>query len=168
GLDLVVLLARADILLEQNTVAAFVGCGLAILRAILGKVRLGLTQRCVEWTRIDREQQVALLDVLALAEMHLHDLAVDLRLHVDGRESLDAADRMNRIRDSLLHDLRSQDGHRVALAESVGRTVRASCQRNDYERQEESGRAPILQRDFAFRPSIRITAWTGRSYGPAP
>ncbi len=44
SLDLIVLLARADILPEQNGIASLVGGGLAILRAILGEIRLGLTQ----------------------------------------------------------------------------------------------------------------------------
>ena len=136
SLDLIVLLARADVLLEQGRIAALVGRGLAVLRAILGEIRLRLTQRGLERTRIDREQQVALLDVLALAEMHLHDLAVDLRLHVHGRESLDPADRADRIGDSLLHDLGGEDRHRLALAESIGRTVRASGDRNQMRASE--------------------------------
>ncbi len=125
-------------MLEQGRVAALVGRGLPILRAILGEIRLRLTQRGLERTRIDREQQVALLDVLPLAEMHLHDLATDLRLHVHGRESLDPAYRTDRIGYSLLHDLGGENRHGLALAESIGGTVRASRDRNQCDRRNES------------------------------
>ena len=128
GLHLIVLLPRSDALPEQRRVAALVGRGLPVLRAILGEIRLRLTQRGVERPRVDREQQVALLDVLPLAEMHLHDLAADLRLHVHGRESLDPAYRANRIGDSFLFDLGREDRHRIALAESIGGTMRTSSE----------------------------------------
>ena len=65
-LDLIVLLARSDVLFEQHRVAMLVGRGHAILRAILGEIRLRLLQRGFERPRIDREQQIALLDVLSL------------------------------------------------------------------------------------------------------
>ena len=165
-LGLIVLLARPDILLEQNRVALLVGRGLAILRAIPGEVGLRLLQRGVERARIDREQQVALLDVLSLPEMHLHDLAADLRLHLDGRESLDAADRADRVGDSLLLDLGREDRHRVTLAESVSRTVRTSHYRNQCDRRPESCRPPSFQREIAFQLSNWITAPPVQGYGP--
>ena len=134
-----------------------VGRGLPVLRAILGEVRLRLTQRGVERPRIDREQQVALLDVLALAEMHLHDLAADLRFHIHGRESLDPAYRADRIGDGLLLDLGREDRHRIALAESIGGTMRTSRDRNQCDRRNESCRAPSLQGEIAFQLPIWIT-----------
>ena len=144
------MLLRADALLEQKRVALLVGRGLPVLRAILRQVRFGLMQRDLERARIDREQQVALLDALSLVEVHLHDLAVNLRLHVHGGISLDAADRMDRVGDGFLFHLGRQDGHGLVLAESVSGTVRASGNRKQCERREESCRAPSLQREIAF------------------
>jgi hypothetical protein len=160
------LLARADALLEQKRVALFVGRGLPVLRAILGEIRFGLMECGFEWTGIDREQQVALLDVLSLAKVHPHYLTADLRLHINGGERLDAADRMNRVGDRLLLDLGCQNWHRVALAEGVRGPVRASCHRNQCERRDQSCRVPLLQGENAFGFFNWATALPDQSYGP--
>src|SRR5208282_131702 len=168
SLDLIVLLPRADTLLEQKRVALLFGRGLPVLRPIFGEVRFGLMQRGFEGARIDGEQQVALLNVLSLAEAHLHDLAVNLRLHVHGGESLHAADRMDRVEHRLLRDLGRQDGHRLALAESVSGTVRASGNRNQCERRDESYRsAPLLQREVALQLPFLDNRATGSELRPA-
>jgi len=139
-----------------------VGCGLPVLRVILGEIRLRLTQRGFERTRIDREQQVALLDVLPLAEVHLHDLPADLRLHINRRESLDPANGANRIGDSLLLHLGREDRHRLALAERIGGTMRASRNRNQCDRRNESCRAPSFQGEIALQLPLVDNCAAGR------
>src|SRR5262249_49145825 len=57
-----------------------------------GEVGLRLPHRSFEWARVDREQAIALLHFLALAEVHLGHLAVDARFHVDAGERFDRTD----------------------------------------------------------------------------
>ena len=47
------------------------------------ELRLGLIERALERARIDGEQQVALLHVLAVGELHLGEVAGDARAHLD-------------------------------------------------------------------------------------
>ena len=68
------------------------GLHLAELGAVLGHVGLGLAQRGLQRARIDGEQQRTALDVLALGEVHLLDLAGHLGLHADGGVGLHGAD----------------------------------------------------------------------------
>jgi hypothetical protein len=93
--------------------------------------------------------------------MHLHDLPADLRLHIDGRESFDPAYGTNGIRDSLLFDLGRENRHGIALAESIGGTMRTSSECNQCDRRDESCRAPSLQGEIAFQLPIWITTPPG-------
>ena len=81
---LVVLFARSDTLREEVGVSFFVVCGLRELSAIAREISLGLAQRSLERLRIDRNEQVALLYVLAFLKMDTGDSAVDLRSHRNG------------------------------------------------------------------------------------
>jgi hypothetical protein len=78
-MGLVVLFARSDTLREEVGVSFFVVCGLRELSAIAREISLGLAQRSLERLRIDRNEQVALLYVLAFLKMDTGDSAVDLR-----------------------------------------------------------------------------------------
>ena len=55
------------------------------------QLRLGLLQRALERPRIDDEQQVALLDGLAVLEVHLGEIARDARAHLDRLDGVEAA-----------------------------------------------------------------------------
>ena len=80
GLLLVVALARLEARADQLAVALEIELGAGELRlvALLGGVRL--VERRLERPRIDLEQQIARLDVLAFLEGDLDDLAVDAGL----------------------------------------------------------------------------------------
>ena len=71
--------------------------------------------------RIDLGEHVALLDVLALGEIHRHQLAIDLRAHRDSVQRADRADTFQ-IDRHVLHARRCrqhrhrQIGPRVAIA----------------------------------------------------
>src|SRR6202022_3670223 len=96
---------------------------------------LGLMQGRFERPRIDRDQQVTLFYVLALAEMNLGDLAVDLRLHRNARVGLNRADGVELQGDGLAHDLSNQhrDGAPHEAAGGVGLGLRASGAERDGE-----------------------------------
>src|SRR5262249_48857336 len=79
--------------LELRAVSNHRRLRLAQLSPRLRQVRLGLLESGLERPSVDREQEVALLDVLALAEVHGHQLPADLGLHLDRRDRLDGADR---------------------------------------------------------------------------
>ena len=49
----------------------------------LVELRLRLIERALEWTRVDGEQKIARLDVLAVGELHLGEIAGDARAHLD-------------------------------------------------------------------------------------
>ena len=76
-----------------------------------GENLIGLLERRLERTRVDDEQQVALLDQSALLDVDLHDLAVDARLDLDGGNRLHRADCLDDDRHRLFLDRRHDDGH---------------------------------------------------------
>src|SRR3984893_765146 len=134
-MGLVGLLARAHAVLLQVAVPPLVSGGLKKLRTVAGEIGLGLMQGRFERPRIDRDQQVTPFYVLALAEMNLGDLAVDLRLHRNARVGLNRADGMELQGDGLTHDLGNQhrDGPAHEAAGGVGLGLRASGAERDGE-----------------------------------
>lgn len=91
-LELVVALARHEVPLGKLGCAAHLGAGLLGLGTVAGEVRFHRTQGRLSAAPVQDEQHLACLHVLAFAEGHLGDLAVDARLHPDGGDGLDAAD----------------------------------------------------------------------------
>ena len=63
------------------------------LGAIALEIGFALPQLGPDRTVIERKQEIALLDLLALLEMDLGDLAIDARLDHHGGDRLDGADR---------------------------------------------------------------------------
>jgi hypothetical protein len=78
--------------------------------------RLGLRQRRLKRPRIDREEQLSLLDVLPLGKMHRAQLTGDLRPHLNGRQRLDGPDGRDVHGDGFGLGFRGHDGHRPAAA----------------------------------------------------
>ena len=115
------------------------------LGEVLGHRGLGLPHRRLERSGIDREQQLASLDVPAFREVDLLDLARDLRLDADGRVRLHVADGVHLDRHDLLlggghadrHGRRGRGGLRVA------RPIRAGAERQR-RREECDGRGQAL------------------------
>ena len=52
---------------------------------------LGLLERPLERTRIDLEQEIAGLDLLAVGEVHLVEVAADAGPHLDRLDGIEAA-----------------------------------------------------------------------------
>ena len=93
---------------------------------VLRLLGLGLIERGLEQARIDLGQHVALLDVLALGEQHLLQLAVDLRVDADGERGLHRAEPGQVDR----HVLPADDGDAHRHAGAGGRSCRASGSRS--------------------------------------
>jgi hypothetical protein len=138
GLDLVVLLARDELLADQigippllhlgvgglglvahqvrarladaRGVALEHGARLLHLHPVLGQVCLGLGERRLIGARVDAEQQVALAHVLALLDVGSQELAANLGLDRDHGVRLDRADRLDLDRHLLA--LHGGDRHR--------------------------------------------------------
>ncbi len=76
---------------------------------------LGLLQRALERPRIDGEQQVALLDRLAVLEAHLVEVARDARPDLDGLGGIEAAGVLVPLDDLALRRLGHADDRRRRL-----------------------------------------------------
>ena len=123
--DLVVLLARDHAAVDQPPVAILldhgivvlrlvareVGLGLGDLRLMLGELGARLLERGLEGARVDGEEEVAGLDVLALLEVDPGDLAADLGEHGHRRRRLHVADGPHPHGDVARGHLRHGDGH---------------------------------------------------------
>src|SRR5204862_123974 len=93
-------------------VAPQVGFSLPQLRGVLLQRGFGLPQRLLVGARIDLEQQIALVDVLALDKVHGEQLAGDLRFDLHDRGRLHSTDGVNLHRSSLLRRSRNADRDR--------------------------------------------------------
>ncbi len=85
-------LLRVDLLLRnaaggnQRRITLQVQLGVAQLRLVTKQLRLHLIELSLEGTRVNLNEQFALLDVLPLSEVYVHDLPVDPALDVGGIE----------------------------------------------------------------------------------
>src|SRR5205807_8241247 len=86
--------------------------GVGEQRLVTRLVGLGLAQLRLERPRVDQREQIALLDVLALAERDLLDLAVDPHLDRDRVERLHGADAHAVDREALGRGDAARDGYR--------------------------------------------------------
>src|SRR3984957_12461595 len=123
---LVAQLDRLDALARHLDVAVEVELGADELRLVTGLGRGGFVEGGLEGARVDLEQRVARLHVLAFLKGHLDDLAVDAGLD-DGRvERLNRADAAHVERNILLFGNRRgyRDGGRSA-DRRLGRPVAA-------------------------------------------
>src|SRR5439155_20373863 len=166
--DLVVLLARDQAALHELLVALLLHAGVVSLRLITREVRLGLRDRRLvlghgrlrllerrfEGPRVDREEEVARLDLLPFGEMDLEDLPAQKRVHGHGRGRLDIADALD------LHgyvaglDGGRGDGHgrrpRTLGLGLVAFTARAGGERkNHYAERERRGKPGCHRRPSA-------------------
>ena len=88
----------------------------------LGLVELGarLLDRALEGARVDLEQQVAFLDLLAVLEPDLGQIAADARPHVDGLDRVEAARVLVPLDDAAGDRLGDRDLRRLLLAVLAG------------------------------------------------
>ncbi len=80
------------LLLRQVGVAGGVGGGVVGQRLVACELRLGGVEGCPEGARVDREEQVAAADLLALDEVDLVEDAADLGANLDIAHRLEGAD----------------------------------------------------------------------------
>ena len=113
GLGLIAEQARAG-LTDPRLISLEHGARLLDLSPVPGEVGLGLGERGLVDAGVDREEQVALLDVLPFLDVDAEQLAADLRLDRHHRGGLDGADGLDLERDRLLLDGRDADRHRGA------------------------------------------------------
>src|SRR5205085_4237944 len=96
------------------------------------QIRLDLIEHGLERPRIDREQQVTGLYVVAFVEMNLSQLAAHLSLDRDGRIGLDVADDVDLQRHVLLRDGSHSNWHSAfspAASGSLSTLAGAACRR---------------------------------------
>ena len=101
---ILVLLARYRILLGKFLVAYEVDLRLRQQALIVGELAFELRLQKLVGPRIDLRQEIALLDQLPFGEPDLQELAVDLRLHGNGGDRGDGAQRVDDDPDVALSD----------------------------------------------------------------
>ena len=127
GLNDAVVLARAalDLRLREQALIA-------------RKLALVLRLQKLVGPRIDLRERIALLDRLPFSERHFHELAVDLRLHGDGRNRRDGAERVDDDADVARSDGGGADrlsrGLRITRA---GRLTRENRSENQIAAEED-------------------------------
>src|SRR4029077_7121438 len=105
NVDLIlVLLARDRILLGEFLVAYEADLRVRQHALVRGELAFELRLLKLVGSRVDLRQEIALLDQLPFGEPHLQELAVDLRLHGDGRDRGDGAQRVDDDPDVALSD----------------------------------------------------------------
>ena len=131
---LIVLLARHEAALGQALVAVLLDAGVLVLRRIphevglclrdlglvLGELGLRLLELRLEGARVDREQEIADLDLLPFGEVDPQQLAADQRQHGDRRVCLDIADRPELDRHVPDHHLARHHRHRGRARRRLG------------------------------------------------
>jgi hypothetical protein len=120
GRILHIFLLRDGGLVVQPLVTVKVGLRLRGHGPGVGEVGARAAQAVLERPAVELHQQVAGLHVVALAEMHLGDDAVDLRLDGDVAQGLHRADGLNPARHVLLHGDGGLDGHGGSAARLGG------------------------------------------------
>jgi hypothetical protein len=102
-----------DGLVAQELLAARkVGFGVGQVRAREREVGTGLVDRVLERPLVDGEQEVALLDDLAVVEVHAIEIAGDARTHLDGVDRDETANVFVVIDDVALDRGRHRHGRR--------------------------------------------------------
>ena len=135
---LIVLLLGLITRRHQLGIAREIELGALQLRFVLCFGRFGLIQCRLVWPRIDLEQLIAGLDLLALLEEHLGDLPVDAAAHIDGVERLNRPEPLHIDREHLAS--RQSPGSQVSRAWELAvgalarRRVRAASQRPPAQR----------------------------------
>ena len=155
---LVAQLDRLDALAGHLDVAVEVQFGADQLRLVARLGRGGFVERGLEGPRIDLEQRVAGLDVLAFLEGDLDDLAVDARLddgHVVGLHRADAAHVDRHV--LLLGDRRGHGNGGLSGDRRPGRPVAAGML------QEEVAGAGYAERGRRWRPAWQRSSFFIRS-----
>ena len=110
GAILVALLARNDAGFKEFVVALGIGLGILSGGFVLFEVRLRLLQRRLERPRIDHEEHVTLVHVLAFGELDLLQSPADFTADGDGAVRLHVADSAQFNRRAVLR--RGGDGDR--------------------------------------------------------
>ena len=125
---ILVLLAGDRILLGQFLVAREIDLRLREHALIARQLALVLGLQKLVGPRIDLRQKVAFLDHLPFGEGDLRELTVDLRLHGDGRDRRDGAERVDDDADIAGADGGRADRLRRACAGCARRRPAAACQ----------------------------------------
>ena len=118
GRHLIDLLARRDAAGGEVLIASRLCFRVRRLRQISIQIRLSLLERCFEWTAVQREQHLALRDVVALPEIDRGELAGDLSVHGDVRIGFHRANHIDGDRHRLLLDLGDRYRHGRLLTAS--------------------------------------------------
>ena len=103
----VMVLSRSELLAARE-----VGLGEGEVRARQREIGARLVERVLERPLVDGEQQVALLDDLAVVEMHAFEIAGHAGAHLDAIDRDEAADIFVLVDDVALHRLRHRHGRR--------------------------------------------------------
>ena len=122
----VTLLARADAALDEVVHALRNDLCVVQLRGIARQIRFRLMQRGFERPMIEPEQHLLRLNIVALVEVDLSQLAGHLRSYGDGRERLGGADDVRVERHDFLDHSIDGDGHR-GLRRARFWTLRVAC-----------------------------------------
>ena len=113
----------------------------------VGEIRLGgdeigarLIERVLEWPLVDGEQEIALLDDLAVGEMHAVEIAGDPSAHFDRVDGDEAADIVVVIHDGALGRLRDRHGGRGWRLRRLLLPLPAPGKQEDRQRARDPGR----------------------------
>src|SRR5439155_10987177 len=137
------------------------------LNLILGQGGFGLGEGGLERPWIDGEEEVALVDVLALLDVDAHELAADLGLDRDDRIRLDAADGPDLQRDRLPLDRcdRHRHGRPPLLLRLLGLRLvaRTGGEREARRQQCEAENKRTRRRGQCWSSGDRWDTATGRA-----
>ena len=97
---------------QQLLAARMVGLGEDEVRARQREIGARLVERVLERPLVDGEQEVALLDDLAVVEMHAVEIAGHAGAHLDAIDRNESADIFVVVDDVALHRLRHRHGRR--------------------------------------------------------
>jgi hypothetical protein len=114
---------RRGVLLDEAGVARELRRRVAEGRLLRGDLRLGLLELCLVLLGLDREEEVALLHLRAVREVHLLEIALDARDERDRVRRGGVAGELEVARDRLTHGLR--DRHRRRRGRGRLRTLPA-------------------------------------------
>ena len=137
GLGVIDIDLRGGALADQVAVTPDVALRAFELGLILGEHALGLLDLGVDLTRVERKQQIALVDLGAVFEMHRDDGGLDPRFQRHAGDRRDRSDRIDIDRHRLAHRLGQFDRDHARPR----RSLHTGCRR------------PAMKRGFR-RPSV--------------
>ena len=146
---LVVGLFGDGLVVAQQLAAGEIGLGEGEIGARLRQIGAHLLEHDLERTAVDGEEQVALLDHLAVGEMDGREIARHPRAHLDRVDGHEAADILVLIDDGALHRLGDRHGRRRRRGRLLLAALAAAGERKDRQAGGETRQAPIGARRTA-------------------